>query len=72
MWAACRLKLQLQQRLVVGDSFAELKAADRQSSHRTSEGKPVDIFFVKFDPVLLELLFCATYYRALFSYIVLL
>ncbi len=31
MSAACRLKLQLQQRVVVGDSSAKKKAADRQS-----------------------------------------
>ncbi len=38
-------------------------------SCRTSEGKPEDIFSVKYDPVLLKLLFCVTYKRAKFSFI---
>ncbi len=45
------------------------KAADRQSSRRTSEGKPAGIFSVKHDPILLKLLFCTMYYRALSSFI---
>ncbi len=57
MQAACRLKLQLQQRVAVGDSFAKLEAADRQISRRTSEGKPENILSVKYSPVFLKLLF---------------
>ncbi len=37
----------------------------RQSSRRTSEGKPEDIFSVKYDLVSLKLLFCATNSHAL-------
>ncbi len=55
------MKLQLKHWVVVGASSAKLKAVDRQSSPRTSEGKPEDTFFIKYDLVLLKLLFCVTY-----------
>ncbi len=45
----------------VGCLQTEAAAADRQSSRRTSERKPEDIFMVKYGPVSLKLLFCAAY-----------
>ncbi len=68
MLAACRLKLQLQQQVVVGDNFSKWTAADRQSSRRTSEGKPADIFFCKIWPGLLKKLFYGTYKHAFSSF----
>ncbi len=61
MWAACALKLQLQLRVVVGDSSAKKKAADRQSRRRTSEGKPEDIFSVKYDLLSLKVVLCVAH-----------
>ncbi len=34
-----------------------------------SEGKPEDIFFIKYDQIWLNLLFCVTYWRVSFSFV---
>ncbi len=36
---------------------------------RTSEGKPEDTFSIKYEPIILKLLFCATYKHASLSFI---
>ncbi len=46
-----------------------LSAELGQSSCTTSEGKLEDIFSVKYDPVLLKVLLCGTYWHALLSFI---
>ncbi len=53
---SCKLKVQLQQRVVAEDSSSKIKGC-RQSRCKTSEGKPEDIISIKYDPVLLKLLF---------------
>ncbi len=55
------LQLQLQSAGSLHVAFRNLRKSElKQSSRRTSEGKPEDIFSVKYDPVLPKLLFCVT------------
>ncbi len=56
--ATCRLPADRSCRCCIGSLLVtaplQWKAADRQSSRRTSEGKPVGTFSVKYDPVLIK------------------
>ncbi len=48
---------------------SENNGLQTNSSLRTLEGNQTAFFYVKYDPVSLELLFCAMYYCASFSFV---